>query len=94
MEHIIRPKATVLPESAMLPEENLVQPAPTRFTHEVKADQPYYYAVPHSADSPDGTFPAGTQVVLMPHHEGPMCQVVDGQGLRVVTRLAGLRPLG
>ena len=45
-----------------------------------------------------GDYPSSLQAqyltASMPHHEGPMCQVVDGQGLRVVTRLAGLRPLG
>ncbi|MEK6261512.1 MAG: hypothetical protein AABP62_23175 [Planctomycetota bacterium] len=92
MDHMRRPKATVLPESAMVPDRNIIQPPPTQFTHEVVAEQPYYYIGPHQAVPPEGTFPAGTKVVVLTHDDGPMCQVVDGRGLCVVTAFNGLRP--
>jgi hypothetical protein len=90
MDRMRRPKATVLPDSALVPEKNL-QPPPTEFTHEVISDQPYYYS--SRVKSPDGTLPAGTKVKLLAHGGGPMCQVVDARGLSVTTACSGLRPL-
>jgi hypothetical protein len=92
MDRMRRPKATILPDSALVPEKNL-QPPPTEFTHEVIADQPYYYSSPQQATPPDGTFPAGTKVKLLAHDRGPMCQVLDARGLCVTTACSGLRPL-
>lgn len=92
MDRMLRPKATVLPESAVVPEQNLVQP-PTEFTHEVIAEQPYYYGAPQQSAPPDGKFSAGTKVKLSVHKSGPYCEVIDGRGLRVTTALKGLRPL-
>ena len=93
MGRMIRPKATVLPESALVPDRNLLQPPPNKFTHEVIADQPYYYSIPGKKDAPDGTFPAGTEVVVLSHDGGSMCNVADGRGLHVVTAFKGLRPI-
>jgi hypothetical protein len=92
MDHMRRPKAAVLPDSAMVPERNL-QPPPTQFTHEVIAEQPYYYIGPQQAAPPEGTFAAGTKVKLYAHDGGPVCQVVDARGLCVATAFSGLRPL-
>ena len=92
MDHMRRPKATVLPDSALVPERNR-KPPPTRFTHEVIAGQPYYYIGPQQAAPPEGTFAAGTQVKLHAHDGGPVCQVVDARGLCVATAFSGLRPL-
>ena len=92
MDHMIRPTAMVLPTSALVPDRNLRLPAPTRFTHEVIADQPYYYRDPGPTDAPDGIFSAGTKVVLLSHEGGTLCQVVDGQGLYVTMAYVGLRP--
>lgn len=92
MDHMRRPKASVLPDSALVPERNL-QPPPAQFTHEVIAEQPYYYAGPQQAAPPEGTFAGGTKVKLDAHDGGPMCQVVDARGLRVATAFSGLRPL-
>jgi hypothetical protein len=92
MDRMRRPKATVLPDSALVPEKNL-QPPPTEFTHEVIADQPYYYSSPQQATPPDGTFSAGTKVKLLAHDGGHMCQVVDARGLCAMTAWSGLRPL-
>ena len=92
MNHMRRPKATVLPDAALVPDRNL-RPPPTQFTHKVIAEQPYYYIGPQQAAPPEGTFPAGTEVKLYAHGGGPVCQVVDGRGLCVATAFSGLRPL-
>ena len=92
MDRMLRPKATVLPDSALVPEQNL-QPPPTEFTHEVVAEQPYYYIGPQQAAPPEGKFPAATRVKLYAHDGGLMCQVVDARGLCVWTAFSGLRPL-
>ena len=92
MDHVQRPKATVLPDSALVPERNL-QPPPTEFTHQVIAEQPYYYIGPEQAAPPEGTFPVGTKVKLFAQDGGHVCRVVDARGLCVATACSGLRPL-
>jgi hypothetical protein len=90
MPRMLRPKATVLPDSALVPSANL-KPPPKRFTHEVVAEQPFHYA---AADCPpDGHFAAGTRLLLLEHGEGPLCRVQDRHGLCVLTAFAGLRAL-
>ena len=87
---IRRPDAVVLGEDALVPERNLVQPPPNRFTHELLVDEPYRLDRPEPADEPDGVLPAGTPVVLLV--EGAeRCRVVDGSGLYVEVRRASLR---
>ncbi len=93
MDKIIRPKAAVLPESALVPEQNILQPPPKQFTHEVVAEQPYYYVGPQHSTPPQGNFAAGTPVVLLTHDGGPLCRVADGRGLSVFTACNGLRVL-
>ncbi len=91
MDHMKRPKATVLPDSALVPESNLMTP-PKQFTHVVKSEQPYYYTGPQQAASPDGSFPAGTKLLLM-SREGVSCHVLDARGLHVSTAFDGLEPI-
>lgn len=93
MDHMLRPKAAVLPESAIVPDRNMIRPPPTKFTHEVISEQPFYYIGPNQTAPPEGKFPAGTKVKLMTHDGGTMCQVADGRGLCVTTAFIGLRPL-
>lgn len=93
MDHIIRPKALVLPESALLPDRNTLHPPPNQFTHEVVAKQPYYYIGPHQTAQPEGNFPAGTKVVLLTYDGGPVCWVADSRGVYAATAFSGLRPL-
>ena len=81
---IIRPKAVVLPDSALLS-----QP----FTHEVIAGQPYYHVKPAAAARPDGVFAAGTRLRLVERGRGPICRVADQRGTPYYTAFAGLRPL-
>ena len=93
MDKMIRPKAIVLPDSAQLPARNIIQPPPNQFTHEVVADQAYYYIGPDQAAPPEGKFTVGTKVVLLRHEGGPECWVADGRGLYVATAFDGLRAL-
>lgn len=93
MENVLRPKMEILPDSALVPVGNLIEPPPNRFTHAVKSAQPYYYSAPRKGAAADGEFAAGTEVVLISHDDGPHCRVADGRGLLMTTAFAGLRPL-
>jgi hypothetical protein len=93
MGEIIRPKPTVLPDSALVPDRNIVRPPPTKFTHEVVSKQPYYYIGPQQSAPPEGSFPAGTKLKVLGDDGEAMCQVVDARGLSVVTARKGLRRL-
>jgi hypothetical protein len=84
-----RPRATVLPDAALVPAANLTTP-PVQFTHRLLVAQPYYYALPEGRSDCDGHFEAGTPLVLRAHAHGPWCEVVDGRGLRVLTAFKGL----
>src|SRR5215470_10304123 len=88
---MLRPKAVVLPDTALMPEHRLVKPAPNQFTHELSRAQPYFYAIPR--DRPDGRFRAGTRVVLMVYDGGQYCRVIDARSLYVETAYSGLRHL-
>jgi hypothetical protein len=94
MGEMRRPKAEVLAASAVIPEKNLIEPAPNHFTHEVTGAEPYYYAAGEEGRTPDGTFERGTQVVLLHYGGGALCHVADGRGLYVVVARAALRRLG
>ena len=93
MDHFIRPKVNVVPESSMIPPENRSDPPPQRFTHELKVAQPYYYSKTRPRQAADGRFSAGTPVVLLAHDGGRMCRVADARGLSVETSYSGLRKL-
>ena len=88
---MLRPKAVVLSDAALVAPGNTVTPPPTQFTHELTVSQPFRYKP--GRGSPDGVLAAGTRVVLLAHGGGSHCWVVDGRGLRVRTARAGLRPL-
>lgn len=94
MDGMQRPKMTVLPDSALVPDQNVVA-APTEFTHEVIAERPFYFAPPGESTPPNGTFPPGTKLLLISHEVGArFCQVVDSHGLCVLTPYDGVRSLG
>jgi hypothetical protein len=62
-------------------------------THVLTKDEPYYALSPAQAKAPDGTLKAGTKVVvLMPR--GSYSQVMTGDGKRVYTSTAALKPVG
>lgn len=88
---MLRPKAVVLDDDAVVPRKNVVKPPPNRFTHKVKRSQPYFYEDPR--DEPDGEFAEGTPVVLMVYDGGASCRVIDGHGLYVETAYGGLHRL-
>jgi hypothetical protein len=90
---VLRPDPMVLAEEALIPEHNLVDPPPTRFTHQLTEDEPYRYDRPGRRRSePDGVLPAGTAVVLMIEGER-RSRVVDGEGRYVEVGTANLREL-
>ena len=93
MDRMTRPPVTVLPDSAEIPRENLLDVPPTYFTREVTAEQPYYWSPLQSASPPAGSFRAGTKVVLLSRGRGGLCRVADSQGLAVMTPFAGLKPI-
>lgn len=89
---MLRPEPVVLGEEALVPDRNVVDPAPNRFTHELTEDEPYRFDRPEPSDEFDGVLAAGTPVVLLV--DGPeRCRVVDGRGLYVEVRCASMREL-
>lgn len=93
-EGFLRPEATVLPESSLVPAGNLISPPPNRFSHELVAATPYYYEQgAASTQPPAGELPAGTKVLLLVYGGGEFCGVVDGQGLYVQLAYSKLKRL-
>jgi hypothetical protein len=79
---VLRPKVHALDGSALVPDSNVVRPAPTRFTHELTVDTPFRLDREVPGNAPDGTLPVGTPVVVTAMHDD-RCRVVDGRGLAV-----------
>jgi hypothetical protein len=93
MGEFTRPKATVLPDEAIVPDKNLISPPPNQFTHELLHAEPYYYNDPQQGKAADGEFEEKTKVVLLRYDGGSYCRVVDGRGLYVALSFASLKPL-
>lgn len=91
MEGMKRPKAVVLPDTALVPPENQIDP-PEKLTHEVTKRQPFYFVFDKTDSEPNGEFDVGTKVLLV-EDLGRICRVVDARGLYVATRCDGLKPL-
>jgi hypothetical protein len=89
--HVVRPRALVLPDDALLPAAN-VEARPTRLTHEVTRDAPYTLA---EGAAPAGTLAAGTRVAVRGRRrgEGRPCRVVRDDGLAVYVPCDALRAL-
>lgn len=83
MEGFIRPDAVVLPESAVVPDKNIITPAPNQFTHELTRPQPFYFDGAQQGRPSDGELPEGAKVVLLLHDGGSYCRVADERGLYV-----------
>ncbi len=94
MGEVSRPKAEVLAASAVIPPNNLIEPAPNQFTHEITRLEPYYYTEGEEERTPDGTFERGTPVVLLHDKGSGRCHVADGRGLYVVVTRTALRRFG
>jgi hypothetical protein len=89
---MLRPEPVVLGEEALVPDRNVIDPPPNRFTHELTDDEPYRFDRPETVGEFDGVLPAGTPVALLV--DGPeRCRVADGRGLYVEVRRASLREL-
>ncbi len=93
MKGFVRPKASVLPDKAVIPDENLISPAPNQFTHQLKRQEPYYFGHARQGRPPDGELPSGAQVALLVYNGGKYCRVVDGQGLYVEIEYDSLEKL-
>lgn len=93
MKGIIRPDAVVAPEGSLVPDRNLISPAPDQFTHEVTRPQPFYFTGARQSAQPDGQFAAGTRVLLIVHDGGGRCRVADAQGLYVEVEFDSLKRL-
>jgi hypothetical protein len=92
MKGMLRPAQTVMPASALVPEPVVVSPPPNRFTHAVRAKQPFFAGSTPTGE-PAGTLPAGAKVVLMVRGTGDVARVIDRRGRYVTTSFKGLRPL-
>jgi hypothetical protein len=92
MKGVLRPAQTVMPDSALASEPAVVSPPPNRFTHAVRAKQPFY-AGAALAGEPAGILPAGAKVVLMVRGKGDLARVIDRRGRYMTTSFKGLRPL-
>ncbi len=93
MKGFHRPDPVVLLENAMVPDKNLIAPAPNQFTHELSRSQPFYFDGAQQAKPPEGEFPAGTKVALLVYDGGSFCRVVDGQGLYVEVEYESLKKI-
>ena len=91
--YFLRPDAVVLSENAMVPDRNIISPAPNQFTHELTRPQPFYFDGAQQGTPPNGEFRAGTKVVLLVYNGGNYCRVADGQGLYVEIEYDSLRKL-
>ena len=92
MKGMLRPAQIVVPASDMNPEAVVVSPPPNRFTHAVRARQPFYIGSLLTGQ-PGGMLAAGAKVVLLVRGRGDLCRVIDRRGRYVTTSCKGLRPL-
>ena len=92
MKGMLRPAQIVMPSSALEPKADMVSPAPNRFTHVVRARQPFYVGSVLTGES-GGTLPAGARVVLMVRGRGDVARVIVRRGRYVTTSFQGLKRL-
>jgi hypothetical protein len=92
MKGMLRPAQTVMPDSALEPEADVVSPPPNRFTHVVRQRQPFYVGSVLKGEA-GGMMAAGAKVVLMVRGRGDVCRVIDRRGRYVTTSCKGLRRL-
>jgi hypothetical protein len=91
--YFLRPDAVVLSENAMVPDRNIISPAPNQFTHELTRPQPFYFDGAQQGAPPNGEFRGGTKVVLLVYNGGKYCRVADKQGLYVEIEYDSLKKL-
>ena len=93
MKGFVRPDAIILPEDAVIPDKNLISPAPNQFTHELTRQASFYYNSAQQGTPPDGEFSSGAKVVLLVYDGGSSCRVADGRGLYVEIEYDALKKL-
>jgi hypothetical protein len=93
MKGVLRPKATILEDSALVPRENRISPAPKRFTHILTRSQPFYFKEAQQGGPPDGEFPLETKLLLLQFEGGRYCRVADERGLNVEIEYDALKKL-
>lgn len=49
--------------------ENIIDPPPNQFTHELTQDEPYYFDGLQQQRPPDGNFYSGTKILLRKKNE-------------------------
>ena len=94
MPRMLRPKATVLPDSALVFSSKEARAKGP--THEVMSQQPYYLCAASDVQEytkADGHLSKGAKVWLLSRGDGAMCQVQDEAGKQVITAISGLRKL-
>jgi hypothetical protein len=92
VDRVIRPKAVVLPDSALVRGKSTISPPPNQFTHEVTRAQPYFAFEAGQADAPDGQLDPNLKVVLL-RRDGDWCYVAVEDGRLVKTACSALRGL-
>jgi hypothetical protein len=92
MENVIRPQMITMEESALIPPQNLIRPAPNQFTHTLKRPQAYRFDQSPNAQV-DGELAKGTRVVLLFHEDGPLCRVANEEGLYVEIEFDSLKKI-
>lgn len=92
MKGFVSPETSILDESAIVPDKNLISPVPNQFSHELKRSQPYFFSGAKKTKQPDGEFSEGTKVLLV-RKDGDLCRVADEQGLYVEVECDSLKKL-
>lgn len=83
MKGVLRPKSSILPESSLVPDVNLIWPPPNQVTHAVICRQPFFYSRNKQRSAPDGAFEKGTRVVLLVDDGSDFVRVADERGVYV-----------
>ena len=89
---MLRPEATVLDSSSLVPNANRIELAPNAFTHTTSGSAPFSYSFDETEELADGELLRGTEVILV-RREGSHSWAIDGAGLLVQVRTADLARL-
>ncbi|MEO5890322.1 MAG: hypothetical protein ABIQ31_08725 [Ferruginibacter sp.] len=92
MQEVSRPAQEVLPENALIPAKNIIDPVPNHFTHQLSARENYYFDAPAGDKQPDGFFVEGTKVLLV-NKTDKFCWVIGPQGVYVLMSPGSLVPV-
>jgi hypothetical protein len=76
-------KFKVLSEESIVPEKNIISPAPNQFSHQIVRLCPYYFNKYEQTRPPDGKLKKGAKVTLLVYEKGDYCRVADKRGLYI-----------